>query len=159
MLAYCLQSEFGRKVLIVDARSREPDEGVTGRLALAGQAGLADVLAERRLPDDWPIRATAVESVDVLPAGRASAGGVDASDLERLAPAIGALRARYGFLLLQVGSVRADTRNLICCTHADAVLLVAEERRTLMRVLDDNRSLLLGNGVRDVRVVLAAAGA
>jgi Mrp family chromosome partitioning ATPase len=65
-------------------------------------------------------------------------------------------RAGYNYVLLQLGSVTADTRNLVSATHADAMLLLAHENKTLMRELLAAEQLLRGNGVDDVRVIVAA---
>ena len=69
-----------------------------------------------------------------------------------------AARARYPYVLVQVGSVLRDTRSVVTVGQADATFLLASENRTFMRVLDESRQLLQSNGVADVRVVVAGAG-
>jgi hypothetical protein len=57
-------------------------------------------------------------------------------------------------VLVQVGSVLRDTRNLVTAAGTDAIFVFVAENRTFMKTLDDCRKLLLANGVSDVRVVI-----
>src|SRR5688572_10807087 len=46
MLAYCLRTELDSRVLIVDARLRDADTGLTGRLGLLEARGFAEIVRE-----------------------------------------------------------------------------------------------------------------
>jgi len=158
MLAYCLRSELESRVLLVDARLRAREEGLTGRLGLLDVPGFADVMAGGAAAVEALVHPTAVGGVDFLPAGGAGGSGAVPADREMLAKLFEAARARYPYVLVQVGSVLRDTRSVVTVGQADATFLLASENRTFMRVLDESRQLLQSNGVADVRVVVAGAG-
>jgi hypothetical protein len=83
-------------------------------------------------------------------------GGAMPVDRTRLRELFAAAKVRYDRVLVQVGSVQRDTRNLLTAAEADGVFLIAHENRTLMSTLDHCRQLLESNGVSDVRVVLCS---
>jgi Mrp family chromosome partitioning ATPase len=66
-------------------------------------------------------------------------------------------RSGYGHVLLQVGSVLDDTRNLVTATQADAVLLLAREHRTTLSALQESSDVLRENGARSVAALLVKA--
>lgn len=154
MLAYCLQSELDSRVLIIDARLTDLSGGITGRLGFAGMPGYADMLRDTSQDKARLIRQTTVANVEVLPAGSAGDSGATNIDRDRLSALLEGMRAQYGHVLLQAGSVLGDTRNLLTVAQADIVFLLAEENRTRLKPLDDCQKLLLNNGVRDVRIVI-----
>lgn len=154
MQAYCLQSEIGASVLMIDARARDVGGGISDRLGLESQPGYADMLLRGGADLDALVRRSGVDQVDVLPQG--SGNGSVVVHRAHLSALIAHAKTRYDYVLLQLGSVIADTRNLVTATHADAVLLIAREDQTLMRELAATQELLEANGVEDVRVVLAA---
>lgn len=154
MLAYCLQSELDGKVLIVDARVADQAQGVTGRLGMLDAPGFADVMREGFAGNEYLIQPTWVPNVHVLPAGVPRDGVTIAVQRERLGQLLGAAKAVYGHVLVQIGSVLDDTRNLVTAARTDAVFMFVSENRTFMKTLDDCRELLLAYGVPDVRVVL-----
>lgn len=155
MLAYCLQSELEGRVLLVDARLRDREDGLTGRLGLLEASGFAEIMAgEAAAPDAFALP-TAVPGVDILPCGKA---GAAPADRERLGRLLDEVRTRYSHVLVQVGSVLKDTRSVVIVAQADATFLIARENRTFMRSLDDSRELLVRNGVKDVRVVVSGRG-
>jgi cellulose biosynthesis protein BcsQ len=159
MLAYCLVGEIGGRVLVVDARLNPRPGGITARLGLQSVAGFAEALGDRPAEGLQRVRPTAVEGVDVLPSGVSTMRGALPVDRTRLKELFASAKAAYDRVLVQVGSVQRDTRNLLTAAEADAVFLIADENRTLMSTLDDCRRLLLSNGIDDVRVVLSAGGA
>jgi Mrp family chromosome partitioning ATPase len=154
MLAYSLQSELGSKVLILDARLKNQAEGVTGRLGLLNAPGFAEVMRAGYAGNQPVLRHTRVPNVDVLPAGSARSGMAMSMNPQGFRRLLEAAKARYDHVLVQVGSVLNDTRNLTAAAAVGSVFLFVEENKTLMKALDDSRKLLLSNGVTDVRVVV-----
>lgn len=155
MLAYCLQSELGSSVLLVDARAKDGGGGLSRRLALDAQAGYAELLADGPANFDQMRQPSGIDRVAVLPRG-AQDGAPLVVQRQHLAALLAQARARHDYVLVQLGSVISDTRNLVTATHADAVLLLAHEDRTLLRTLDAAQQLLHDNGVADVRAIIAA---
>lgn len=158
MLAYCLRSELDSRVLIVDARLKGKPDGVTGRLGLQDSAGFAEFMLEGTEVGESLVVPSPVEGVDVLPSGRAGRSGQVALDRVRLNQLLDAVKARYDHVLVQVGSVLRDTRNVLTVAETDVVFLLVEENESFMKSLDDSRQLLLSNGVTNVRVVVTGRG-
>ena len=155
MLAYCLHSELDIRVLIVDARPRPVPGSITDRLGLGGQPGYAEALRDGFDPGKGLLRPTAVSNVDVMPAGASEIGNRAYTDRDRLTDLLNALRTNYDYILMQVGAITGDTRNLLTAAHADVVFLLAEENRTLLKSVDDCQRRLLDNGTKDVRIIIA----
>lgn len=154
MLAYCLRSELDSRVLVIDARLKEQARGITGRLGLLQAPGFAEIIQEGFAGNEALVVPTRVSNVDVLPSGDPRGVGTVAVDRERLGRLLEATRQRYDHVLLQLGSVLRDTRNVVTAAQCDAVFLVVEENRTFMQSLDDCRRQLLDNGIEDVRVIV-----
>ncbi len=151
LLAYCLRSELDSRVLLIDARVRELELGLSGRLRLASAPGLLDLLGNDADAGRDLIQHTAQEGVDILPAGK----GDGSIDRERLQALLQSLKSRYQHVLMQTGPVAADTRYLGAAAQADAVFVVVQEHQTLMRSISDCQNLMHNNGIADVRVILA----
>ncbi len=151
LLGYCLRSELDSRVLLLDARVRDIELGLSGRLRLASAPGYRDALRNNAGDGREFIQRTAQEGVDVMPAG----GGGAVVDRDRLQTLLKGLKSDYQHVLMQTGSVAADTRNLGAATQADAVFMVAQEHQTLMRSVSDCQALMHNNGIADVRVILA----
>lgn len=155
MQAVYLQSELERDVLIIDARARDMGGGLSARLGMDRQPGFTELLSEgpARLAE-WT-RPSGVAGVTVLPRG-----GIDGSALivhrRHLTELIAQAKTRWPYILVQLGAVAADTRNLVIATFVDAVLLLGQEEKTRLQVLEAAQSQLHDNGVEDVRLVLTA---
>ena len=153
MQAHALRAELEVPVLVVDARLAELGAGVTQRLALDGRPGYADLLRNAGAEVEPMVQRCGAAGVDVLPMGvRPDARA--AALQECLAHLLAWARSRYGYVLLQVGPVTADTRNLLTAVQADGVVLVAEEHRTMMAVIEASQDLLRTHGAADVRSLL-----
>jgi len=159
MLAHSLRSEIGGDVLIVDTRLHEGPGGLSSRLGLATAPGFADALREGLEGGPQYIHPTHVPDVHVMPAGRPKTNGGLPLDRQRLRELLAGLRRKHTRVLLHVGSVLADTRNLLIALEADAVFLVTVENRTLMASLEDCRRMLERNGVQDIRVLVSSDSA
>ncbi len=155
MLAYCLRSELKSRVLLIDARLKEQSSGITGRLGLLGMPGFAEVLLDQSGNSESMVCESSVPDVDVLPAGDPAGTGRTPMDLEKLRQFLGLARTLYDHVLVQIGSPLRDTRALMTAGETQAVFLIAEENRTFMKTLDNCRNVLLINGIKDVRVVVA----
>ncbi|MGV8932442.1 MAG: hypothetical protein ACOH1R_10100 [Luteimonas sp.] len=155
MLSHSLQSELDSRVLLIDARFRDADAGLTGRLDMLAAPGFADIM--RVGVNGWfdSIRKTALEHVDVLPAGLLGPSDTLQLDREHWAELLEAAAGRYRHVLIQVSSVLTDTRSLLAVAQTDAVFIIVKENLTLMKVVSDTRKLLLSNGIEDLRVVLS----
>ncbi|RQP22094.1 hypothetical protein DZC73_24100 [Albitalea terrae] len=154
MLAYCLQTELGSKVLVVDARVKDSEGGISNRLGLGAARGYADVQREGLNGKHLPVTASSVPGVDILPAGQITEGSKSGVDIGRLREMLDVARSQYQHVLVQVSSVLADTRYMVTVAQADAVFVLTLENKTLMRSLDESRKLLRANGVMDPRVVV-----
>ena len=157
MLAYCLRSELGSRVLIVDARLKGQLDGITGRLGLGEAQGFAEILRDGIDGHEKIAVASSVPNVDVLPSGASQDEPTMPLDRLRLKNLLAAAVARYDYVLLQVSSPLRDTRALVIAAEANAMFLLAEDNRTFMTTLDECRKVLLANGVNDVRVVVTGA--
>lgn len=158
MLAYCLRSELGSKVLMIDARMGHNEEGLTGRLALMKAEGFAELMGGEVERRDELVHETRVEGVSILPAG-GPGGRHTPLARPKLGGLLDAAKMNYDHVLVQLGSPLQDTRAVMAAIEMDAVFLLAEENRTFMRSLDESRKVLLDNGVKDVRVVVSGTKA
>lgn len=156
--AYGLQAELDSKVLVVDARAADRGGGLTQCLGLTDRPGYAEVLQHGIADVAALVQPSAVTGVDVLPAGTAAAASRMVSLQLNLAALLDWARSGYGHVLLQVGPVLDDTRNLVTATQADAVLLLAREHRTMLSVLQESSDVLRENGARSVTALLVKAG-
>lgn len=155
MLAYSLNAELGSRVLVIDARFKAIAQGVTGRLGLEDRPGLTDLMGQDEMGIEDFVCPTAVAGVDVVPAGNAPAVTLAAWDRMRFAAVLGQAKSGHDIVLMQIGPVLADTRNLLVATQADAVLLFALQNETLVKSLVDSQKLLRTNGMSDVRIVVS----
>jgi hypothetical protein len=156
--AYGLQAELDSAVLVIDARVVERGGGLTHRLGMGDRPGYAEVLEHGISDVATLVQPTAVAGVDVLPMGTAAGATTRMGNLQQnLAALLVWARENYGHVLLQVGPVAEDTRNLVTAAEADAVLLVASEHRTMMAALGESTEVLRDNGVRDIRALLVKA--
>ena len=155
MLAFCLRNELDSRVLLVDARLRDPALGLTGRLGLLEARGFVEIVREGYTGNESLIRATAVAGVDVLPAGDPRGSGSVPVHRDNLRELLDCTMKLYDHVLVGVGSVLGDTRAAVTLAEADAVFLLAEENQTFLKSLDDCRQKLRDSGVRDVRVVIS----
>jgi Mrp family chromosome partitioning ATPase len=158
MLAYSIRIELGATVVLLDARLREraSPEGLTGRLGLAASPGFFEILREGFTDNEHLVQATSLEGVDCLPAGGPQDGPPTPLDRERMRGLTDALANRYDYVLVQLGSLLGDTRNLMAAAELGRVVLVAQENRTMMKTLDDCMKILSDNGIVDVRTVVAS---
>ena len=157
MLAYALRTELDARVLLLDARpvARDSTEGLTGRLGLASAPGFYEILREGFADNAHLVQPTSVEGVDCLPAGGPQGGASATLDRVRLRSLVETLAQSYDYVLVQVGSILGDTRNLVAVGELGRVVLVAHENRTMMKTLDECLKVLLDHGVGDVRTVVA----
>lgn len=156
--AYGLQAELDSAVLVIDARVVERGGGLTHCLAMGDRPGYAEVLEHGTADVATLVQASAVPGIDVLPMGTAAGATTRMANLQQnLATLLAWASEGYGHVLLQVGSVLEDTRNLVTAAEADAVLLVASEHHTMMAALQESADVLRENGVRDIRTLLVKA--
>ncbi len=145
----------GRRVLIVDANFRRPDQH---RLfGLPTGPGLGDVLAGQALADDAP-QATEIQNLDVLTIGDARDHILERLESDAFMQMLRQLEEQYELILLDSPplSVVGDSR--VLANRMDAVLLTVralQEKRgivsRLINQLGDARAELIGiviNGVR-----------
>jgi hypothetical protein len=142
--------------LLIDARARRRDGGLSERLGFGASPGVADAIAAGPGPAVPEPHRTPIPGVFVLPAGLAALPGSAAFE-SGIASVIAWARPRFGHVLLQVGDVASDTRDLLAAVQADGVVLVAREHRTVMGALQDAAALLRENGARDVAAVVVEA--
>jgi Mrp family chromosome partitioning ATPase len=151
-----LGRELESTVLLIDARGRRREGGLTERLGLAGKPGVADAIAAGSgvaVPE--PHR-TPLPGVAILPAGLATLPGSAAFEAG-VASLVAWARPRYRHVLLQVGDVAGDTRDLLAAVQGDSAVIVAREHQTSLGALQECATLLRENGARDVSAVIVEA--
>ncbi len=159
MLGYCLQSELNSKVLLVDARVRNIEAGLSGRLHLTQRPGYAELLRDGCEASRELVLPTAVPLVDVISAGTIAQDSPTQVAQDNLRSLIAHYRQHYQYVLLQVGSLLADTRNLQVAAQADAVFMIAQENHTMLNQFDDSQRLLERNGIGHLRMIVSTAAA
>ena len=149
-LALTLADELGRSVLLVDAAFS--GEGLTGRLGLAGDAGLAEAL-RGRAGADAPC-ATDHPRVRMLPVGRVGPEGVPLISTE-VSAMLARWRREHEYVLVCADPLLRDNRGLVFPALADRVLLLAVEDRTRIDDLETCRRALESCKSAKIGVVLS----
>lgn len=149
-VASSLAAQVCRPVLLMDACPESPE--ASRILQSNGNRGFADFLADPKLPWEDLILPTTCENVSFLPAGAV----VDRS--RAIPPAsvknmLGALEAKYDYVLLAGGSVLHDSTTLALAPHVGCVLLLAIENQTRMEDLDAAQDVLALCNARKVGLV------
>jgi Mrp family chromosome partitioning ATPase len=147
--ADALREELESSVLLVDARGGDRGGGLTQRLGMEALPGFADLLAQPAADFSRLVQRTVLTGVDVLPRGTGAARGMGAMQ-GQLHLLVMWARTRYRHVLLQVGAVTTDTRNLVGALQADAVVVVAREHGTPLHLVEEADEVLRENGAPQV---------
>lgn len=150
-VAISLAARAGRSVCLVDANLRS--SGLTRVLGLEGQLGVSDVcqgLAE------WSdaLRATDVESLYVVGAGRAGGepsvllGGERGQEMAR------ELASRFDYVLLDAGRTLGQVEATLLAPSVDGAVLVVRANHTKREVLSKAEATLRGHGGRVLGSIL-----
>lgn len=153
--ADALSAELEGAVLVVDARGARREAGITERLGLAEVPGLSEMMVSGT--GEPQVRSTVAPGVFVLSCGRSDLPGTVAFQ-RGIASLLTWARPRYRYVLLQIGSIVIDTRDLLAALQADGVLLVAREHHTLLAGVEEAAAILRENGAKSVRSVLIEGG-
>lgn len=125
-LAITLAREAGSRVVVVDANLARP--GVAGRLSLAPEPGLREVLG-RSVPLAWVLQPTAVDGLTGLSAGRTSGESAAVPGVEALPDVIDRLRRRFDWVLIDTAPWDARPEAALLAEHCDGVYLVARQEQ------------------------------
>jgi polysaccharide biosynthesis transport protein len=152
MFSHALAEELGARVLLVDGTFGA--EGVASSLGHDGAPGLMDLIYDRAPVSIDAVLSTPRLNISVLPAGRPRIGRPHPIEADRIARIYEQLRDRFDYVLVQQGSIIADTRYLVCAAKADLILMLVEEGVTLVDELDRCLDVFRGHQISGVRLVL-----
>jgi Mrp family chromosome partitioning ATPase len=152
MFSHALAEELGARVLLVDGTFGP--EGVGSALGHDGATGLMD-LAYDSLHDPFDaVQATSRHNISLLPAGRRRSGWPMPIATDRVAGLYEQLCHRYDYVLVQQGSIIADTRYLVAAAKADLILVLVEEGVTPVDELDRCLDVFRSHQISSIRLVL-----
>lgn len=152
MFSHALAEELGVRVLLVDATFG--GEGIGHVLGHDGAPGLMDLVYDSPFAPSEVIQGTSRHNISVMPAGRARIGRPLPVEIDRVAEIYQQLCGRFDYVLVQQGSIIADTRYLVCAAKADLILVLVEEGVTPVDELDRSLEVFRGHQISSVRLVL-----
>jgi len=120
----------GRRVLLFDADLRRPR--LKALLASRKGAGLEEFL-RGTVPLDRCLQPSSIQGVDVIGPGSEFEGSAEVPGSSRFRAMWSTLRANYDAIVVDTSPVNAVSEVAVVAGHADASVLVVEERRTSMR--------------------------
>ncbi len=156
MLGFCLQSELGCRVLIIDTTLKRGVDSISKRFGIEESTGYAEMLAADKKSLSETVQSSGRVGVDLLARGCLDTLGLAALERESIRAFLDMVASAYDYILIQQGGALTDTRYLLVNALADVVFLVAEENKTMMNAIDDDQRLLADNGVENVRILLKA---
>jgi len=152
MFSHAVADELGARVLLVDGTFGS--EGVGHALDYDGAPGLMDLIADSGQDVFGMIQATSRHNIALLPAGRPRIGRPQPIAADRIAELYRQLCGRFDYVVVQQGSIIADTRYLVCAARADLVLMLVEEGVTPVDELDRSLDVFRGHQISGPRLVL-----
>jgi Mrp family chromosome partitioning ATPase len=153
MFAYFLQDELGYKVLLIDATFRE--EGVSSRTSHIDHPGLADLLCSGQKEFNQAIFSTNFKNISILPAGKQQNNSAITLKLDTLVSILKMTREKFGYVLIQTGSIIDDSRYLLFPELVDLVVLLVENGKTQLYDIETCQKILKDHRASDVRLVLS----
>jgi Mrp family chromosome partitioning ATPase len=152
MFSHALAEELGVRVLLVDGTFG--DEGVGTAVGQIGAPGLMDFVYDGGHVPSAAIQPTSRHNISVLPAGRPRLGRPLPIAVDRVSGLYEQLCERFDYVLVQQGSIIADTRYLVAAAKADMILMLVEEGVTPVDELDRCLDVFRGHQISNVRLVL-----
>lgn len=150
-LAVILSAVEGNRTILIDADLRHPK--LHEIFSVTGGPGLSELLHGASTLDAI-IRPTRIGNLQMIPSGNTMQGSAELFHSPRLAEAIGALKGRYDFLLLDSPPVIPYTDAIILSGYVEGVLLVVKARETRREVVRRAKGLLNQSENKFMGVVL-----
>jgi non-specific protein-tyrosine kinase len=141
-----VMAQAGDRVIVVDGDLRRPQQHEI--FGVNNQKGLTNWLTERGAP---PLQKTAVESLQLLPAGPAVANPIALLSTKRLSEALAELRGQVDYVLCDAPPVLAVTDAALWASAVDGVVLLVnaggtrrEHAQRAKAVLEKVRARIVG---------------
>jgi polysaccharide biosynthesis transport protein len=152
-------AQLGDRTLLVDADLRKP--GIRRALNLEGgpEAGLSSYLAGVAAIEDASMAYPLIDNLTVMPTGPVPPNPADLLSSHRMLDAIGALRKRFKFIVIDSPPIMAATDAVILSSLTDGVILVVRSGETPKEAFTRCRDLLVAVKARLLGVVLNAVDA
>jgi len=135
-------AQLGDKTLLLDADLRKPGVSRLLNLGTGKYAGLSSYLAGVSALDLVTIPHPEIPNLAAIPAGPLPPNPADLLSSHKLAEAIGELRTKYKFVVIDSPPIMAATDAVIMSVQADGVLLVVRSGETPKEAFTRTRDLL-----------------
>lgn len=152
LIAYSLNYELGKKVLVIDGAFGFSD--LSQRLGLKEADGLAEYLYQSGHDLTNLIQTVVDDGVFVLPRGQCSPSGSRQVKQETVSAMLADLD-QFDYILIQQSAITMDTRFLPFAQEVDFVLLYLEERCTLVSEFESNQKTLHEYGIENVGFIMS----
>ena len=125
--------------------------------AMTRVVGLMDLVYDSGHDPFDAIQETSRHNIALLPAGRPRVGRPMPIGAARVGDLYRQLCARFDYVVVQQGSIIADTRYLVCAAKADLILMLVEEGVTPVDELDRSLDVFRGHQISGLRLVTLRA--
>ena len=149
-------AQLGDRTLLIDADLRKPGIGRLLSLGSGKYAGLSSYLAGVSSLDLVTIQHPAIPNLSAIPTGPLPPNPADLLSSHKLTDAIGELRGKFKFIVIDSPPIMAATDAVILSVKADGVLLVVRSGETPKEAFTRTRDLLLSVKCHLLGVVLNA---
>jgi capsular exopolysaccharide synthesis family protein len=145
-----------KRVVLVDADLRAPS--LHSLLNVSNDDGLSTILdpTSQVDPSEYVVQSTRVPGLSFLPAGPVPELNAELLGSDAMKRLLGALRARFDFVVIDSAPVLATTDSVIIASQADAVVLTVRSGQTTKDALVRAHDLLHMVGAKIVGVVVNA---
>ena len=152
-------AQLGDKTVIVDADLRKPGVGRLLNMSGGNYAGLSSYLAGVSSLDLVAVPHPTIPNLWAIPTGPLPPNPADLLSSHKLAEAIGELRKKFKFVVIDSPPVMAATDAVILSVQTDGVLLVVRSGETPKEAFTRTRDLLVTVKCNILGVVLNAVDA
>ena len=152
-------AQLGDKTVIVDADLRKPGVGRLLNMSGGNYAGLSSYLAGVSSLDLVVVPHPTIPNLWAIPTGPLPPNPADLLSSHKLAEAIGELRKKFKFVVIDSPPVMAATDAVILSVQTDGVLLVVRSGETPKEAFTRTRDLLVTVKCNILGVVLNAVDA
>src|SRR5215467_12204441 len=149
-------AQLGDKTLLIDCDLRKPGVGRLLNMTNGKYAGLSSYLAGVSSLDLVTVPHPAIPNFMVIPTGPLPPNPADLLSSHKLSDAIGELRTKFKFIVIDSPPIMAATDAVILSVQTDGVLLVVRSGETPKEAFTRTRDLLTSVKCRMLGVVLNA---
>jgi polysaccharide biosynthesis transport protein len=149
-------AQLGDRTLLIDADLRKPGVGRLLNLGSGKYAGLSSYLAGVSSLELVTVQHPSIPNLSAIPTGPLPPNPADLLSSHKLSEAIGDLRAKFKFIVIDSPPILAATDAVILSVKADGVLLVVRSGETPKEAFTRTRDLLLSVKAHLLGVVLNA---